>query len=163
MARRVFFSFHFERDIWRVGQVRNCWLTKPDRESAGFWDAVKWEEAKRQGDDAIKRWINNSLNNTSVTVVLIGAETANRQWVTYEIQRSFAVGNGMLGIYIHNMKDKNGLTDTKGANPFANIYVADSYPRRYLSDIYPVYDWVNNNGYQNLGVWIEEAAKAANR
>ena len=24
MARRVFFSFHFENDIWRVNQVRNA-------------------------------------------------------------------------------------------------------------------------------------------
>jgi len=38
MARRVFFSFHYERDNWRAGQARNSWVTK-DRESAGFWDA----------------------------------------------------------------------------------------------------------------------------
>ena len=23
MARRVFFSFHYQRDIWRVNQIRN--------------------------------------------------------------------------------------------------------------------------------------------
>ncbi len=39
MARRVFFSFHYERDVWRAGQVRNSWVTK-DREEAGFWDAA---------------------------------------------------------------------------------------------------------------------------
>lgn len=32
MARRVFFSFHYERDIWRANQVRNRWITK-DREA----------------------------------------------------------------------------------------------------------------------------------
>ncbi len=26
-TRRVFFSFHYQRDIWRVQQVKNHWLT----------------------------------------------------------------------------------------------------------------------------------------
>jgi len=34
MARKVFFSFHYERDIWRASIVRNSWVTKPDREAA---------------------------------------------------------------------------------------------------------------------------------
>ena len=61
MARRVFFSFHFERDVWRAGQVRNSWVTKADRESAGFWDAADWEEVKKKGDEAIKKWIDKQL------------------------------------------------------------------------------------------------------
>jgi MTH538 TIR-like domain (DUF1863) len=55
MARRVFFSFHYEVDVWRAGQVRNSWVTK-DRESAGFWDASAWEEVKKKGDAAIEKW-----------------------------------------------------------------------------------------------------------
>jgi MTH538 TIR-like domain (DUF1863) len=47
MARRVFFSFHYERDIWRASIVRNSWVTKPDRQAAGFFDASIWEEAKK--------------------------------------------------------------------------------------------------------------------
>jgi hypothetical protein len=70
MARRVFFSFHYKRDGWRVAQVRNSWVTKPDKEAAGYIDAASWEELERQGDEAIKRWINNQLTGTSVTVVL---------------------------------------------------------------------------------------------
>jgi len=31
MARRVFFSFHHERDVWRANVVRHSWVTKPDR------------------------------------------------------------------------------------------------------------------------------------
>lgn len=161
MARKVFFSFHFERDIWRVGQVRNSWLTKPDRESAGFWDKVKWEEVQREGEEAIKRWINNSLNGTSVTVVLIGAETSTRKWVRYEIKRSYERGNGMLGIYIHNIKDSSGKTDTRGENTFGEITTNHRGEPVYFWQLYSIYDWVNNNGYQNLGAWVEAAAKKA--
>jgi hypothetical protein len=32
-----------------------------------------------------------------------------------------------------------------------------------LSDIYPVYDWVNDNGRGNIGEWIEAAAKKAGK
>ena len=71
-GKKSFFSFHYERDIWRVNQVRYSWLTKPNREEAGFWDASLWEKTKLKGDKAIKNLIDEGLNNTSVTAVLIG-------------------------------------------------------------------------------------------
>lgn len=147
MARRVFFSFHYERDVWRAGQIRNSWVTKPDRESAGFWDAAKWEEVKRKGDDAIKQWIRNQISGTSVTIVLIGAETALREYVRYEIQHSWNSGNNLMGIYINNMKDVSGRTDVKGADPFAAMGFSGV----------PTYDWVGHSGYENLGSWVEHA------
>ena len=64
------------------------WVTQPNREAAGFWDAADWEKVKRQGDDVIKRWINKQLEGTSVTAVLIGAETSDRKWVRYEVKES---------------------------------------------------------------------------
>jgi hypothetical protein len=163
MARRVFFAFHYERDIWRAGQVRNSWVTKPDREDAGFWDAADWEKIKKQGDEAIKRWIKDQLKGTSVTAVLIGAETSTREWVKYEIIESYNRGNGLLGIYIHNIKDRNGYTDTKGNNPFSYIYIEQDGKKVYFSEIYPTYDWVNDDGYENLGDWVEKAAKKAGK
>jgi hypothetical protein len=96
MARRVFFSFHYERDVWRASQVRNSWVTKPDREAAGFWDAASWEEVKKKGEEAIKAWIREQLKGTSVTVVLIGTETYKRKYVQYEIEQSCQMGNGLL-------------------------------------------------------------------
>jgi hypothetical protein len=162
MARRAFFSFHFERDCWRAGQVRNSWVTQ-DRESAGFWDAAAWEEVKKKTDAEIEKWIGEQLVGTSVTVVLIGAETSTRQYVGSEIKLSHNRGNGMLGIYIHNIKDVNSKTDTKGANPLANWHVEREGKKVYLSDIYPTYDWVNDEGYKNLGTWIEAAAKKAGK
>jgi len=158
MARRVFFSFHYERDIWRANQVRNSWVTKPDREAAGFWDAADWEKVKKQGDEATERWINKNLDGTSVTAVLIGAETSGRKWVKYEIRKSHERGNGLLGIYIHNMEDMNGKTDKKGSNHFGKID-----EEHYFFQLYPTYDWVNNDGYNNFADWVEKAAKKAGK
>ncbi len=157
MARRVFFSFHYERDIWRSSIVRNSWLTHPDREAAGFWDASLWEETKLRGDAAIQRLIDAGLEYTSVTAVLIGSETADRRWVQYELRKSYERGNGLLGIYIHNIKDQRGWTDLKGPDPFSRVYVGQDQRTIYL------YDWVTHNGYKNCGSWIEAAARAVGR
>jgi hypothetical protein len=32
-----------------------------------------------------------------------------------------------------------------------------------FSHLFPIYDWVNNDGYNNLGSWVENAAKQAGR
>lgn len=162
MARRVFFSFHYERDVWRAGQVRNSWVTK-DREDAGFWDSAAWEEVKKKGNDAIEKWIDDQLKGTSVTVVLIGAETSSRPYVGYEIKQSYNKGNGLLGIHIHNMKDSNSKTDTKGTNPFDSWYIEKDGKKIYFNTLYPTYDWVNDNGRENMGDWIEAAAKKAGK
>ena len=126
MARRVFFSFHYE-DVadFRANVVRNSWVTQKDREAAGFFDASIWEAAKKKGDLALKKLINEGLNNTSVSCVLIGTDTFSRRWVKYEIIRSLATGNGLLGVYIHNIKDKYQKTVPKGPNPFD--YLAIKY------------------------------------
>lgn len=150
----MFFSFHYERDIWRAGQVRNSWVTKPDREAAGFWDAASWEKVKKRGEEAIEKWINNQLEGTSVTVVLIGAETSERKYVQYEINQSWNRGNGLIGVYIHNIEDRDGRTDVKGKDPFVELGYKGA----------KTYDWVNDNGYENLGSWIEAAyLRAQNR
>ena len=56
MARRVFFSFEYEHDVSRAMVVRNSWVTQ-GKEAAGFVDAADFEEVKKGGDAAIKRWI----------------------------------------------------------------------------------------------------------
>ncbi len=163
MTRRAFFSFHYETDVWRANIVRNSWVTKPDTEAAGFVDAADFEEVKKGGDAAIKRWIDKQLEGTSVTVVLIGSETSNREYVKYELQKSYQKGNGMLGIYIHQLKDRNGNTSSKGSNMFGEIGKDANGNAVYFSNEYTCYDWIDNNGYSNLGSWIVSAAKKAGR
>ena len=159
MARRAFFSFHHKRDVWRAGVVRNSWVTK-DRESAGFWDAAEWEEVKKKDTASIHKWIDDQMSGTSVTVVLIGAQTAQREHVKYEIEQSHSKGKGMLGVYIHSIKDSSGNTDTKGTNPFSSFNFKDKDGNVVT---YPTYDWATDKGHDNLGTWIEAAAKKAGR
>lgn len=160
MARRVFFSFHYQNDVWRVNQIRNCHIVDGTA-AAGFQDASLWEETKKKGDEAIKTLINKDLDETTVTAVLIGSETANRQYVQYEIDRSIIRGNGLLGIYIHKLKNRYGQPSPQGTNPFDKFYWEKDGRKTYLSSSYLTYDWIADNGYENLGRWVEAAAKKA--
>lgn len=127
--RRVFFSFHYQNDIWRVNQVRNSWRFQHERqrEAEGFFDASIWESSKRTSDDSLKALIREGIKNTSVTCILSGTETHQRRWVRYEIARSIVKKNGLLVVKIHKMKDKSGYDSSPGENPldYMGVYKAD--------------------------------------
>ena len=161
MSIRVFFSYDYERDFWRVSEIKSHWVKKPGRESAGHIDEDFWESLKRQGDGEIKKWIRNQLLGTSVTVVMIGFETHGNDYVNYEILQSQERNIGLLGLYIHNLEDSYDKKDFKGKNPFDNFRDKDS--GLLFSQIYPTYDWVEDDGYDNFGNWVETAATLAGK
>jgi len=119
MAKRVYFAFHYQDVIdFRANVIRNHWLTKADRESAGFFDASIWENAKKTSELAVKRLINGAIQNTSCTCVLIGSETFKRRWVRYEIMKSIKKGNKIFGVHINCIRGKDEKTKNLGPNPF---------------------------------------------
>jgi hypothetical protein len=127
MAKRVFFSFHYQDVIdFRANVVRNHWMTKPDREEAGYFDASIWENARLQGETALKRLINTGLENTSNTCVLIGSQTYARPWVRYELLKSFRRGNHLFGVHINGVKPKEGNIKAFAPNPLEYVGVTFS-------------------------------------
>lgn len=162
MARRVFFSFHYERDIWRANVIRKSWVTQ-DREAAGFWDASLWEKAKKEGDEAVRKLINQGMKGASVTAVLIGTRTSSRKWVRYEIRKSYEEGKGLLGVFIHRIEDDDGNTDEKGEETFGVLGKDEEGNNVYFHDVARKYDWVDDGGYDNFGDWAEQAAKDVGR
>jgi len=141
-------------NVTHGARVRNCNVVASE-DQYGFIDAADWESIKKKGDAAIKGWIDDQLKNTSVTIVLIGAETANREWVRYEILRSWNRGNGIVGIRIHNIKDQDTNTDVAGPNPLDDFKRADG---TMLSSVCKTYDWIADDGRNNIGTWADEAA-----
>jgi hypothetical protein len=140
MAKRVFFCFHYE-DVksFRANVVRNHWVTKDDAEDAGFFDASLWESTRLRGATALKRLIHSGLENTSVTCVLIGSGTFDRPWVRYEILKSMARGNDLLGIHINGIPDKTGSTKDLGPNPFDYLAIQYSDDGKRLT----MFEWTN--------------------
>ena len=160
MSRKVFFSFHYDNDVNRAMTVRNSWVTQ-GAEKAGFVDKAEFEKIQRQGTKAIENWIDNQLTGTSVTVVLIGSETLERDFVQYEIRKSIEKGNGIIGVKI------NGITDMKtgSKSSLCNIHTSigiwsATKEKIYFDEIADgIYDYSTQDGYHNLGAWIESAAK----
>ena len=116
MTRRIFFSFHVESDLWRVNQLRAHLLTT-DVHQVGFFDAQEYEALLHARKSTIGRVIRERLAGTSVTLVLIGSETASRPFVHLAIEESLANRNGLLGIRIHEIGGPNGGTALAGPEP----------------------------------------------
>ena len=160
MARRVFYSFHYDADNARASQVRNIGVVEGNKPAADN----DWETIKKGGEAKIKQWIDGQLDGRSCTVVLIGTDTAGRKWINYEIETSWNGGKGVLGIYIHNLKDLAGNQTVQGSNPFATFTmkrdnsalssIVKAYNPPY-TDSKAVYKYISDN----LSAWIEEAVK----
>jgi hypothetical protein len=158
MSRQTFFSFHFQRDIFRVNTVRNSHAFA-NVDDKGIFDHSLWEKTRLSGGDpALRRLIDGGLRGASVTVVLIGLETYGRRWVKYEIEESAKGGMGLLGIDITKIRNLTGETDPTGRNPFVHLGIADHDGRPVR-----IHAWNRDDGYHNMAAWVEEAARRAGR
>ena len=134
MARRSFFSFHYQPDNSRAAQVRNLGMVDGNKPVSDN----DWETVTSGGDSAIKKWIADQMYGRSCTVVLVGSNTAKRKWIDYEIAKSWDDGIGVVGIYIHGLRNLDGKVATKGSNPFSHIGYGSSGKK--LSSIVKCYD-----------------------
>ena len=148
MARRAFFSFHYQNDIWRVWNVRNSWVVNDTREAYGFFDGSVIEKKKRESDDSLKRFLREGLDNTSVTCILAGQYTHQRRWVRYEIAQSIVKGNGLLSVFIHQLKDKDGYISRKGTNPLDEMGVYLANGSYYLAELHDN-KWIKYRDFLN--------------
>jgi hypothetical protein len=153
MARKVFYSFHYVPDNWRASQVRNMGVIEGNSPTSDN----DWESVKEGGDSAIQRWIDGQLSGRTCAVILIGAATCGRKWINYEISKAWNDGKGVVGIYIHNLKNVGGLQTVKGANPFAEAKLS-TIVKAYdppFTDSAKVYAHIKDN----LSEWVEEAIR----
>jgi len=177
IKRQVFFSFHYSNDVWRAAQIRNLGVVEGQK----FFSDNDWESVRYKSDSLIKRWIDTELNMRSCVVVLIGKETYSRKWVQYEIEQAWQKGKGIVGIYIHNIKNSNGEQSVKGKNPFDEFFIdktfnyiahrstpMDSNEIR-LSSVVKTYnspyytsEYVYNDIKENIESLIEEAIRIRN-
>ncbi|MDN7429923.1 hypothetical protein CFB89_14495 [Burkholderia sp. AU16741] len=158
MTRKVFFSFHFDADSWRASKVRQMGALEGNEPVSGN----DWETVKRGGDVAIERWIASQMSGRTCAVVLVGAQTASRPWVKYEIRKAWERGLGVVGVRIHGLTDQNLRTATPGANPFAGFNLSQTS----LSQIVPLHDPAGLDSKavyasieKNLDAWVEDAIR----
>lgn len=154
---QVFFSFEYNKDVWRASQVRNMGKVSDD---STFSDN-DWEEVKKKSDTKIKEWINNQMKMRSCIVVLVGQSTISRKWVKYEIEKAYELNKGIVGIYVHNLKDQDGNQTDKGSNPFDSTFTNDGEPlSRYVVCFDSDYS-SSQNVYNDISENMEELIENA--
>jgi Thoeris protein ThsB, TIR-like domain len=158
MARRVFYSFHYKPDCTRAARVRNMGVVEGNKPATDN----DWEEITSGGDKAIRKWIDDQLDGKSCNVVLIGEKTAGRKWINYEIKQAWNNKKGVVGVYIHRLKDLDGDQAAKGRNPFDEFTIGEKKTRMSsvvkaynppYTDSKDVYNYIS----ENLAGWIKEA------
>jgi len=164
MARRVFYSFHYKPDCTRAARVRNMGVVEGNKPATDN----DWEEITSGGDEAIREWIDDQLDGKSCNVVLIGEKTAGRKWIKYEIKSAWNNKKGLVGVYIHRLKDLDGNQASKGRNPFEDFTVGDN--KKAMSSVVKAYNPpytdskdVYNHINEHLADWIEEAIEIRNK
>jgi hypothetical protein len=138
MARRVFLSFAYEDRMQVQGFKLLRWNNNVDLD---FFDSSLLSPVNSQNTEYIKRCILEKLNNTSVTVVLIGQTTHKSNWVAWEIEQSLKKGNGILGI---RLKDQDNASVPPAMHNIAHARIGNWIP-------------------DNFSTWIEDVAKLAER
>lgn len=161
---KVFYSFHYKQDVMRVQNIRQMGVLEGN-------EPVKpndWEEIKKKGNDAVKKWIDEEIARCSCVIVLIGAETANRKWVKYEIERAWNTNKGLMAIYIHNLSPVNeslAIKGVEGRNPLRSFWLrSSSMLDEQVLELYtvaPVKNPSERDAYdeihKNLACWVQEA------
>lgn len=117
LAKHIFLSF-VEEDLTSVnlfrGQAKN-------KNSALTFDDFSVKDPYNSTNAAyIRARITEKIRAASVTIVMIGTHTASSQWVDWEIEKSYELGNRVFGVRL-------------------GPYVAT--PPALVRHSAPVYDW----------------------
>ena len=158
-AMAVFYSFHYGRDAWRVQQVVQMGAVEGQR----ILNSQDWQQVKRRGDQAIRTWISQQMAYKSAVVVLVGAETATRRWVQYEIAKAWDEGRPLVGVRVNRLTDREGRTDPPGPNPLARVPLRSGGT---VADRVPLHDPQGLNSQQvyasirsSMKMWVAGAVR----
>ena len=158
MARKVFYSFHFDGDHWRASQVRQMGALEGNAELSDN----DWETVKRGGDAAIKRWIDGQMSGRSCLVLLVGSETAGRPWIEYEIKKAWELKKGIVGIRIHKLLNRHAQPSYSGRDPFSGFTVGTT-PLPSIVTLYDPPGIDSRAAYKNISDTIGQLVENAIR
>jgi len=101
MAHQAFVSYHHENDQARATHLRDTYGSNNTLIDRSLKDAYD----DKTDDEILALIRTNHLKSSTVTIVLVGSETANRKWVDWEIYASLRpygerTINGLLAIYL---------------------------------------------------------------
>ena len=106
--------------------------------------------------EQIRTSIDEGLDRSSATLILIGPDAAANPWIRYAIERTYNAQKPMLGLFINELKDEHGKSDTSDLNPLERFAVLEQGKKVYLSERYATYVWADL-GSGEFEAWLELA------
>lgn len=97
MTKHVFLSFVAE-DLTAVNLFRG--QAKNKNMNLAFDDYSIKDPYNSANAGYIRSRITEKIRSASVTIVLIGSATARSQWVAWEIEKSYELGNKVFGMQL---------------------------------------------------------------
>ncbi len=159
--RKIFPSYHWGEDVWRVNQIVNKSHVL-GAEAAGFIKNVENEQLKLASDAKVKAWIDEQAKGCSCMITFVGEKTYQRDWVKYEMELAISNNMGKLIVFLDDMKDMDGSMCKKGIDPYKYHGMYSSTPSSTSYEI-KQYSYINDNGKDNIADWIEDACKRAGK
>ena len=139
MARRVFISYQHKDQMKAKGFNL---MSYADNIDVSFVGRHLLDPVDSTSPDYIRAKVREQISGTSVTVVLLGRDTADSSWVDWEIEESNNKGNGLLGIRL---------------DPEAKV------PARLIDCGAEILDWFRPEDVNEFTDAIERAALASRR
>lgn len=158
---KVFFTFDYENDFFRANVVRNAWVSRYGQ-AEGFWEDDVCQKLKQNDESYIDPIISQTIEKSAATIVLIGTKTSELNYVRYAICQSRLRGKGVVGIYIHNIKDESGKKAAIGSSRFGEIDKDENNESLFFWQLYPLYRWVIDDGESHLMTWVKKACNKIN-
>lgn len=95
-TRNVFISFAYD-DVQEVNLLRG--QAKNEFSDIEFNDWSLKEPFNSERAEYIKQGISQKIKQSSVTIVYVSDNTANSEWVKWEIERSLELGKGVIAFH----------------------------------------------------------------
>lgn len=155
MSKKIFFCFDYESDMDRALVVRDGWAAQ-GKSAAGFIDQAAYEQIKREGLSNVCNWMDQQIEDSAVSVVLIGSETLSLPYIQHAVLKSVEKGMPIIGVHVEQLKDNNSVPSARGETHT----IIGKYPSgtpAYFDDIADgIYNYRSETGSQDLVQWIED-------
>ena len=141
---RVFISYYYKRDNDIAKQIIE--IVNHDRFNQF---TVIQEEKKNHDCQEIKRWVDDQLEKTQITIILISRKTLERRFVSYELRKSVKKGKTIIPIIID---DKNNKFNSKDLSEIKKRLFTIG-----INEKTTIRKWYSENGSENIVSWLYKA------
>ena len=140
---KVFLSYYYEPDNKIAKEITE----KINNDKTNLFTIVQEKTMERNDPEAIKNWVDQEIKKTKYTILLISEKTFEREYVSYEIQKSKDNGNTVIPILIDYENSKFVEVEKKITEKLKDLNCAN------------VRWWFRDNGSKNILEWLNETLR----